>query len=92
MVQLLTSLLGVIFVLIYVSHAQFNPQWCPEGPTPPGPDPKWRTIPSRFEIITELVTVSGSEVMEIAQAFSTNRDTIAKNLGNSIQSFFIIYS
>jgi hypothetical protein len=92
MVQLLTSLVGVIFVLIHVNHAQVNPEWCPDGPTPPIPDPKWRTVPSRFEIMTELIIGGGSEVIEIGQAFSTNRDTIAKNLGNSILLFIMIYS
>jgi hypothetical protein len=90
MVQLLTSLVGVIFILIHANRAQFNPEWCPEGLTPPGLDPKWRPVPSRFEIIGELV--AGNEVMEIGQAFSTNRDTIAKNLANSILLFVIISS
>lgn len=82
MVQFLTSLIGIIFVLIHVNYGQFNPEWCPDGPTPPGTDPRWRIVPSRFEIITELVI--GLEITEIAQAFSTYRDTIAKNFATSI--------
>ncbi|CAF1354200.1 unnamed protein product [Rotaria sordida] len=49
-------------------------QWCNNGPITI-PDPKWRTVPSRFEIITELI--SGNEMMELSQAFSVQRDAIA---------------
>lgn len=38
------------------------------------PDPQWRPIPSRFEIMTELI--SGNEMLELSQAFSLTRDAI----------------
>lgn len=91
MIRVLTFLVGVIFILIHVNHAQVYPEGCPsDGPTPPGKDPKWPTIPSRFEIMMELVI--DNTVMEIAQAFSTYRDTIAKNFATSILLFVIISS
>ncbi|UJR15782.1 hypothetical protein I4U23_002715 [Adineta vaga] len=63
--------------LITSIHAQVDPQLCPDGPSAPIPDPKWRPIPSRFEIITELV--SDIETIELSQAFSTQRDALATN-------------
>ena len=65
------------FTLITLINAQVDPQLCPNGASAPIPDPKWRPIPSRFEIVTELV--SDTEVMELSQAFSTQRDAIATN-------------
>jgi len=88
MIQLLTSLVSIFFILLCGIEAQFDPEWCPEGPTPPVPDPKWSTVPSRFEILVEVVGDNG--VMEIGQAFSPTRDSIAKNSGNSILLFVII--
>ncbi|CAF1066270.1 unnamed protein product [Adineta ricciae] len=65
------------FTLIALINAQVDPQLCPNGASAPIPDPKWRPVPSRFEIVTEMV--SDTEVMELSQAFSTQRDAIATN-------------
>ncbi|CAF1296429.1 unnamed protein product [Rotaria sordida] len=70
-----TYLLSIVIVFITTSHGQFDQSLCPDGPSAPIPDPKWRSIPQRFEIMTELV--SGTDVMELSQAFSPTRDAIA---------------
>jgi hypothetical protein len=84
------QLVCIMFLLLPLIQAQFDPAWCPDGPTPPTVDPKWTTIPTRFEILVELV--SSDEVIEISQAFSTTRDSIAKNFATSILLFINISS
>jgi hypothetical protein len=84
------KLVGLIFILFPLSQAQFDRQWCPDGPSAPIPDPKWSTIPTRFEIMAELF--HDKVVMEISQAFSTTRDSIFKNSATSILLFVIIFS
>jgi len=75
MLRLPTCLLTVGLVLVSIINAQVDLGLCPDGPTTPIPDPKWRTIPHRFEIVTEYV--ANNEIMELSQAFSPQRDAIA---------------
>jgi hypothetical protein len=77
MFQLPAYLLGIALVFITTSNGQPDQTLCPGGALQPPPDPKWRTIPPRFEIMAELV--QGNTVLEISQAFSTVRDAIAMN-------------
>jgi hypothetical protein len=63
---------------------------CPDGPSAPILDPKWRIVPSRFEIITELV--SDTEAMELSQAFSTQRDAVVTSSKYGYYSCFVILS
>lgn len=82
MVQLRISLLLFISAcLIAVKGQTIDPGLCPAGATPTPVDPRWRYSTERFEIITELV--ADAEVIEIAQAFSTARDSIALNARGS---------
>jgi hypothetical protein len=67
-------LVSIVFILISTIHAQVDPQLCPDGPTSSIQDPRWRTIPPRFEIVTELI--SGKDIIELSQAFSPTRDSI----------------
>jgi hypothetical protein len=89
MLRLLTCLIGIAFVFINTIDAQLDPTLCPNGPTSI-PDPKWRPIPPRFEIITELVANDG--VMELSQAFSQTRDAVAANAKSNSLLFVIISS
>ena len=77
MILLLTLVFTILFICVPSSYALFDQSLCPDGLSSPIPDPKWSTIPLRFEIITELV--SGNEAIELSQAFSTNRDSVAIN-------------
>jgi hypothetical protein len=74
MFQLSTYLVGIVFILVNTVHAQVDPSLCADTSSSPQ-DPKWRTIPSRFEIISELIT--GNDVIELSQAFSPTRDSLA---------------
>ncbi|CAF3878436.1 unnamed protein product [Rotaria sp. Silwood1] len=74
--QLRPFLILISLALVSIICGQENLQWCNNGPTT-SPDPKWRKVPSRFEIMTELV--SGNETMELSQAFSMQRDAIVTN-------------
>jgi hypothetical protein len=89
MLQLVTYLIGIAFVFISTTDAQLDPTLCPAGPTTI-PDPKWRPVPPRFEIITELVASDG--VMELSQAFSPTRDAIMANAKSNILLFLITLS
>jgi hypothetical protein len=73
--QLGTRLLFTIAVIVVSAiHAQqINPTLCPDGAIE-FVDPSWSPVPSRFEIMTELVT--GNDVAELSQAFSSQRDAI----------------
>ncbi|CAF0775953.1 unnamed protein product [Adineta steineri] len=87
MFRLLTYLVSVAFIFIQLTHAQqVDPQLCPDGPTPPFPDPKWHHIPPRFEIMTELV--AERNILELSQAFSTSRDAIATNSAIGPNNFY----
>ena len=79
MIQLRISFVGILLLLLPLNQAQFDPEWCEDSPPPEDIDPNWRTIPDRFEILAELV--QDKEAMEITQAFSRTRDSIAKNSG-----------
>lgn len=65
----------IIVFLTFLSAVcgQLDPSLCPDGPTSTV-DSRWQPIPSRFEVITELIT--GNEMAELSQAFSTQRDSI----------------
>ena len=78
MTRLFVCILSVFVSLLPYSQSQE----CPGGVTPPGADPKWSTIPNRFELMAELHTVTG--IMEIGQAFSTTRDSVFKLSVNGI--------
>lgn len=74
MQQLRIFLVAVFLTLACTIYGQIDPQICPNGPTSIT-DPRWPGIPSRFEIVTELI--SGNEMIELSQAFTTERDTVA---------------
>lgn len=77
-----------IFIVAYFvsTHGQgIDPLLCPNGATPTPPDPRWRLSTQRFEIITELT--DGAQALEVSQAFSTSRDSIAVVAGG--RKFFI---
>jgi hypothetical protein len=76
--------------LLAFINAQIDTELCPDGASAPILDPKWRIVPSRFEIITELV--SDTETMELSQAFSTQRDAIATLSKFGYYSCFVIIS
>ncbi|CAF0925746.1 unnamed protein product [Rotaria sordida] len=76
MQQLRIFLIIHSLILTNVIYGQVDPQLCPDGPITK-PDPNWRPIPYRFEIMTELI--SGNEMMELSQAFSNIRDAIMIN-------------
>ncbi|UJR30823.1 hypothetical protein I4U23_018340 [Adineta vaga] len=78
--------LGILFVFIHTNNAQVDPGLCPDGPTSPVPDPKWRTVPSRFEVVTELIT--DKTITDISQAFSTTRDSIVMDAANNQYRFY----
>ncbi|CAF4364018.1 unnamed protein product, partial [Adineta steineri] len=64
-----------------------DPQLCPAGATSPTLDPYWHAIPSRFEIMTELVLNTG--VVDVSQAFSSQRDAIITNSSQgTVQSYW----
>ena len=66
----------VIIISLILANAiddDIDQSLCPNGATK-GLDPQWRKIPSRFEIMTELV--SKIEVAGLSQAFSTQRDAV----------------
>lgn len=91
MQQKLTILLALTIVLLTAIDAQISPKICPFGEIT-GIDPRWKPLPSRFELITELV--EGDVVAEISQAFSPYRDAIvlgemgSKFSFSSIEPFF----
>ncbi|CAF3483434.1 unnamed protein product [Rotaria sp. Silwood1] len=85
MQQLRIFLIILGLTLTSVIYGQWDPQLCPDGPTPI-PDPKWRRIPYLFEIMTELI--SGNELMELSQAFSTVRDAVMLNSRNGPVQFY----
>jgi hypothetical protein len=76
--------------LLTFINAQIDMELCPDGPSAPILDPKWRIVPSRFEIITELV--SDTEAMELSQAFSTQRDAVVTSSKYGYYSCFVILS
>jgi len=82
--QFQTYLLGIALLFIH-ANAQLDPEICPGGPTTI-PDPNWRPVPPRFEIIGELVAADG--VMEVSQAFAPNRDAIALNAINPFSFYW----
>ena len=67
MCRVYLSLIIIDLMLMTAIMAQL--ELCPDGIYPAVVDLKWRTIPSRSEIMTELVT--RNEVMELSQTFST---------------------
>ena len=76
MQELQTFLIIIGLTLINCIYGQFQPNLC-AYPLNFNLDPRWRQIPSRFEIMTELVEVDG--IAEVSQAFSPVRDSIAFN-------------
>ncbi|CAF3555371.1 unnamed protein product [Rotaria sp. Silwood1] len=76
MQQLRIFLIILSLILTSVIYGQLDPQLCPNGSII-NPDPNWRSIPNRFEIMTELI--SGNEIMELSQAFSSVRDAVMTN-------------
>jgi len=88
MLQLSTYLVGIVFILVNTIHAQVDPSLCTDTSSSPQ-DPKWRTIPSRFEIISELI--SGNDVIELSQAFSPTRDSLAFDSAAGNLVFDIIF-
>ncbi|CAF0850504.1 unnamed protein product [Adineta ricciae] len=86
MFRLPTYLLGILLIFVCTNYAQVDPGLCPEGATSPVPDPKWRTIPPRFEIMTELI--SDKSITELSQAFSTTRDSIFWNANGGPYQFY----
>ena len=89
MFQLITYLVGIACILISANYAQTDPTLCPNGPTQIQ-DPKWRTIPPRFEIMTELI--SGTDIIELSQAFSATRDAVVFESSAGSLAFNIIFS
>jgi hypothetical protein len=81
--QLCLIILSLTFI-----NAQVDSELCPDGPSPAILDPKWQKIPSRFEVMGELV--SDTETMELSQAFSTTRDAIATSSKFGYYSSYII--
>ena len=86
MIRLLISFVGIIFVLLPIIEAQFDPEWCADSPPPVDIDPNWRVVPDRFELLAELV--QDKEAMEITQAFSSTRDSIVKNSARGIRLLY----
>jgi hypothetical protein len=89
MLRFLTYLIGIAFVFITTNNAQLDPELCPNGPVII-PDPMWRPVPPRFEIITELVASDG--LIDLSQAFSPTRDAITANAGSNSLLFVVISS
>jgi len=88
MFQLSTYLVGIVFILVNTIHAQGDPPLCADTSSLPQ-DSKWRTIPPRFEITAELV--SDNNVIELSQAFSPTRDSLAYSLTGGNLVFDIIF-
>ena len=84
MLRLRLCLLNALLLCLHVANAQFDANFCPSGLTPPIPDPRWRAIPSRFELVTELVANDG--VAELSQAFSVQRDAVLFTTSDSRHS------
>ncbi|CAM2718156.1 unnamed protein product [Rotaria socialis] len=83
-------LLAIACIFISTTHGQFDYGLCPDGPTSNTQDPKWRPVPPRFEIVTELV--SESEVWELSQAFSTTRDAIISSTTRGPIQFYYSFA
>jgi hypothetical protein len=79
-------LITIVLLLVNAINGQIDFEICPRGATAPGHDPKWSTIPHRFEIMTELIT--GNDVVEFSQAFSALRDAISINYKNGNILFY----
>ena len=73
----LSLLLVALFISVYGQG--IDRDLCPQGATPTPPHPLWRLSTQRFEIITEMT--DGTEALEISQAFSPTRDSIAAVTG-----------
>ncbi|CAF3164963.1 unnamed protein product [Rotaria socialis] len=85
MQQLLPLFLVVISLLSTSLIYGQNFEGCQNGPIT-FPDPKWRTVPSRFEIVTELVV--DNEMLELSQAFSPQRDAVATSTSRGPINFY----
>lgn len=86
MFRLFACILSICISLFPYSQSQE----CPGGVTPPGADPKWSTIPNRFELMAELIT--DNEIMEIGQAFSSTRDSIFLLSNNVPKAYYWDYT
>jgi hypothetical protein len=63
-------------------YAQSNYRPCQFGISVNPPDPRWRQVPSRFEVMTELS--SANAIAELSQAFSPTRDSVALSTSDGI--------
>ncbi|CAF1511735.1 unnamed protein product [Adineta steineri] len=85
--QLYLVIFNLVFIPCIYTQIPVDPQLCPEGATSPTLDPYWHAIPSRFEIMTELVLNTG--VIDVSQAFSSQRDAIITNSPQgTVQSYW----
>ncbi|CAF1158382.1 unnamed protein product [Didymodactylos carnosus] len=78
-------ILTIVFHCTIVKAQQFS--ICAGGQPTSVQDPRWYSVPSRFEIIGEITMADGA--FEVSQTFSANRDAIYLTIrGQTIQHYY----